>query len=38
MLFVFRGGGNLLLELLQENAHVHPPLRVEDTDLKTHLK
>lgn len=26
---------NVLLELLQENAHVHPPLGVEDTDLKT---
>lgn len=26
---------SLLFELLQENAHVHPPLGVEDADLKT---
>lgn len=26
---------NLLLELLEENPHVHPPLGVKNADLKT---
>lgn len=26
---------DLLLELLQENSHIHPPLGVKDADLKT---
>jgi len=29
---------DLLLELLQEDAHVHPPLGVQDVDLKKHTR
>lgn len=29
---------DLLLELLEENAHIHPPLGVKDADLKTNEK